>query len=307
MNSKQIVGIFLYAVLSFTASPVQYIVLTQLDNALSGPDRQAATRMYMEEHSLNSAQMMQLLDENIREQLEFTGNENLRDSAASSTLYSMAFTDADESLPFLLKYSGQDYPEQVRANATTLYIRYAGDAGFALATNVMTQPWRTFREHGSIRIEFYNQAKTASQENKGKYVDFLKWAILHAEGSTSATIDDHLCELDSTWRTNEIRKINAIRLLKTGPNQIATNDLRRIIRDYEIASGLREPEPPTVVQQSPEAVVAESGNTPTTQEMPDTATQPPEVDVPRSRTAPAIGIGVLVIFVAFSFWKFRRR
>lgn len=289
---------------------VSYATLTELDEHLVEINSAAEMRRYMASRSLDSVQMMQLLDENIKEQLAFTGRKALRDLTASSTLYAMTLTDVEGSLPRLLEYSGQDYPEAVRAKAASLYIEHAGDAGFVLATNVMAQPWRTFREHGSIRIEFYNQAKSASLETRDKYVNFLKWAILYAEDSTSATIDDHLCELDSTWRTNEIRKINAIRLLKTRPNQIATNDLFRIIRDYEIASGLREPEPPPPnVPESPETAVAKPDKKAAPQnDAPDTATQPMGNAFNSSaRAATAVGFGVVVVLAVLALLKFRRR
>lgn len=298
---------FAYVFLIFAASATQHIVLTKLDESLASDDRQASVRLYMKKHSLDSMQMMKLLDANIEEQRSFTDIPGMRDVAMFGTMISMTYTDVDESLPRLLKYSGQDYPEAVRADAVSLYIQHADDAGFVLATNVMTQAWRSSSEHNRIRMGYYTKAKVASPENKGAYIELLKWAAAYDRSGGFKTWDRQLNELDPSWRTDQMRRaaVEAQKLMPT--TTIGTNILEDILRDYEIASGLREPEPPPAVQQSSEDVVAESGKTTPPQGTPDTATQPTENEAPRSRTAPAIGVGVLVILAALGLWKLRRR
>lgn len=307
MNIKYITLLIICLLLQTFANAKEYFVITKLDSKLIGDDKSAAVDRFMKEHSINSTQMMSLLDENIREQLQFTGNEDIRDCAASTTLITMSHTDVKESLPRLLKYSGQDYPETLRSTAITLYIQHAGNAGFVLATNVMTQPWRSSSEHNRIRMEYYAQAKAASSKDREKHIDFLKWAVTHCVFGNWAAWDDNIVELDPSWRSNELRKAAAELQKQRITTPTGTNNIIEIIRDYELASGLLKPEPPPAAPESPEAAVSESGKITASTRMQDTATQPIEHSPSHCRRALTIGVGVMVVLAVFVFWKFRHR
>jgi hypothetical protein len=296
--------IFFWAILPNVICALEFVAITELDYKLSCSDVPAAISRYMEDNSLDKSQMLELLNKNLHEQLSATDwDEGSKITAAEGTLQFMAGLGESQALPYMLKYAERDYPDDIRATASMLYIRHAGDAGFVIATNVMIQPWRTFREHGRVRVECYAQAKSRSQEAGKKYIDFMKWAILHAEGATSSTIDDHLYELDPYWRTNEIRFTNAIRLLNISPNETATNDSLRILHDYEIAVGLRQSDSKAEQQTSSEPTDADIGNVPVLDVQSNTAQTP----VPVSRTSIVLVLGVVIIasFIVYLIWKSR--
>jgi hypothetical protein len=305
MIIKQSVLIFLCCLAFSLAFATYHIVITDLDKHLIWIESPAEMQEYMRSRSLDSAQMMRLLDENIEEQLAFTDSPDFRDIAMSGTLYSMTYTDSTQSLARLLKYSEQEYPEHVRATASMLYIRHAGDAGFVLATNVMIQPWRSPREHINILMECYALAKSVSAGSRIKHVDFMKWALMNdrSGGGSIKTWDRYLNELDPSWRTNEMRK-GAVEVQQTIPTTpTGTNILIEIIHDYEIAVGLRQSDSKAEQQTSSEPTDADIGNVPVLDVQSNTAQTP----VPVSRTSIVLVLGVIIIasFIVYLIWKSR--
>jgi hypothetical protein len=303
MIIKRCVLIFLCCLAFSLAFATYHIVITELDEHLVWIESPAEMQEYMRSRSLDSAQMMRLLDENIEEQLAFTDSPDFRDIAMSGTLYSMTYTDSTQSLARLLKYSEQEYPEHVRATASMLYIRHAGDAGFVLATNVMIQPWRTFREHGRVRVECYAQAKSRPQEAGKKYVDFMKWAIAYNRSGGFKTWDRQLIELDPSWRSNEFRRAAAESQKQHTTTPTGTNNILEIIQDYEIAAGLRQPDSKTRQQTSSEPTDADIGNVPVLDVQSNIAQTP----VPVSRTSIVLVLGAVIIvsFIVYLIWKSR--
>ena len=233
-----------YASLPLNLSARQYIVLTDLDRELAGDNKATAISRYMEMHSLNTEQMLGLLDENFHTQLNAVSeDEYKRLVAAESSLYAMAITDKILSLEKMRNYSESKYTEEIRATAGMLYLRNAGADGFVLASNIMTQSWRSPREHNRVRTEYYNLAKSTLSKTRQNYVEFLEWAAAYDRSGGFKTWDRQLIELDPPWRTNRLRRVAIEAQLGRQTTPTGTNILIGLLRDYEISSGSPASEP----------------------------------------------------------------
>ena len=158
------------------------------------------------------------------------------------------------------KYSDKIYPERVRCAAEALYIaKTDADASIAFAREALSENWRTSNEHGHLRMALMRSASSASPSDREKYVEFFKWGGTNAPlGGLIKTWDKNTIELDPTWRTNSLRRISAeYQRQYAAPNEIASNNVLPVIRDYEIASGIRQSEPPPPVStQTPQTNIA---------------------------------------------------
>ena len=296
--------IFFWAILPNVICALEFVAITELDYKLSCSDVPAAISRYMEDNSLDKSQMLELLNKNLHEQLSATDwDEGSKITAAEGTLQFMAGLGESQALPYMLRYIERDYPDDIRATASMLYIRHAGDAGFVIATNVMIQPWRTSREHGRVRVECYAQAKSRSQEARKKYVDFMKWAIAYNRSGGFKTWDRQLIELDPSWRSNEFRRAAAESQKQHTTTPTGTNNILEIIQDYEIAAGLRQPDSKTRQQTSSEPTDADIGNVPVLDVQSNIAQTP----VPVSRTSIVLVLGAVIIvsFIVYLIWKSR--
>ena len=238
---------------SFCAATARTLpIFTQMDRELfsvsSTFDRTVPE--YMKRHNLSADEMFNRLEENISEHLEnLDKNAVGRLDAASSTVKAMAFVHPSEWKPYIAKYAGIEYPKDLRVEAISAYIVNVKNNAFEFAKNILLEPYRTPSEHNCLRMALMQSAVSAAPADREKYVDFLKWAVMHMEGSTSFTTDKNLLDLDPTWRTNSLRKINAERILALGTTDYGTNLLLNLIRDYELVAGIRQPEPMSVSAQ----------------------------------------------------------
>ena len=244
----------LFSATIYAATALTIPRFTQMDSELFGVSSKFSRTVpeYMKRHNLSSEEMFKRLEENISDHLgNLDENTDGRLIAASSTIKAMAFVHPDECRPYIAKYAGIEYPKDLRVEAISAYINNVKIDSLEFAKNILLDPNRNPSEHNCIRMDFMQCAVSAPLADRKKYVEFFKWAVIHMEGSTSFTTDKHLLELDPTWRTNSLRKINAERILALGTTDYGTNLLLNLIHDYELAAGIRQPEPPASVSVQP--------------------------------------------------------
>jgi hypothetical protein len=283
-------------------------LFTQLDWELLSSSRpmEEVVESYMQTHNLTDIEMTRLLLDNFH--TNFAMSQTAGDSrlaAAGESLKALAILNNSAALHSLEDFSTDKWPVRVRVSAISCILNKVRTKDFSTASNVLTQTWRTADEHSFVRLVYLNQAKSASLAQRKEYIDFFKWAILRMEGASALELDKNLLELDSSWRTNEIRILNANRILAMDPPPFATGLCNAIVADYEIAAGLRQPDSKTRQQTSSEPTDADTGNVPVLDVQPNTAQTP----VPVSCTGIAYVLGTIIValFIVYLIWKSRSK
>ena len=229
---------------------------TELDWALYGFSNgtvQEKIAAYMSTHNLTEEQMVDRLNANFFE--NYTNSPSFASDLygnAKQTLGALRMLPSEYATKELEKYSCQEFDDRIRSVAINGYLAKTGLSGLAFASNIVSQPWRTGSEHNRMRMEYHAQAMSALPADREKYIEFFKWAASYYSPAGFKTYDRQLNELDSTWRTNE-QRLAAIQAQMTYSNTpTGTNILIELLRDYEIATGIRKLEPLPVAAQVPE-------------------------------------------------------
>jgi hypothetical protein len=305
---KKIFGYFSCIVVAASAGLAGATLIlqyTQLDRDLgSGRD---AVHNYMREHSIDEREMITLLEENIYEHLSKLMENPNRMNAAGSSVGHMAMIGSSNALAHVMVYAtDKSAVERLRIYALKSYFRVDPDGGLPLASNVMTQAWRSSSEFNRVRMEYYVHAKSEPQEAGKKYVDFMKWAVLNGRlGAYLRTWDRNVMDIDPAWRTNELRRISAEFQKQYLNTPTGTNNILEIIQDYEVAAGLRQPDSKAEQQTPSEPTDADIGNVLVLDAQSNTAQTP----VPASRTSIILVLGVVIIasFIVYLIWKSQRK
>ena len=242
-----------------TSQARQIYNYTELDNHLfyTGDNVGDRIREYMRANNVDPDGMTKLLTANFATNFAKADAKNPgRMIAAKNNIAALRWVSGSAAHDAMIEYSKSEYPEEVRGYAAMCFIARTQTAGLGMISNILTETWRDNNEHNLIRMELYAQAVTSSPADREKYVEFFKWSVMHIYGASALSIDDHLLELDPTWRTNATRKAFSQKLLSENPPEFATGVINGIIRDYELAAGIRKPEPPPVTTQTPQTNIA---------------------------------------------------
>jgi hypothetical protein len=221
---------------------------TELDKALfrlPGMSQKEILDGYMLRNHLSESEMVALLEKNYLE--NYTNAESVatdRFQSARKSVAMLCFLPSDGATRVLEKYASAGYHEEIRRTAVGSVIHKTGLAGLPFVSNVMTQAWRTPSEHDEVRRRHFDQAKAAAPEERAKYVEFLKWAAAYDNSGGFKTWDRQLIELDPSWRADSRRRLAADAQWRNHATEYGTNLILNIIHDYELASGIRQSDPP---------------------------------------------------------------
>lgn len=180
--------------------------------------------------------------------------------------------------------------------------------GLSVATNVLLNARFGWRESNAIRIEYVAKARATPPEEREEYIKFLKWAAAYDRSGGFKTWDGQLIELDSSWRTNQLRRrsIEAQQGRPTTPT--GTNIFAELLHDYELATGLRQPEPQPELLRS----VMATPDVPSTTNVVSTSApsavpseDPSSAPTPRSRRGVVVFGSVLLVLLVTVVWHRR--
>ena len=287
-----------------SALGMEIVAFTDLDMKIAMSP--LTLKEYMATNSISEAEMIAMLDANIREHLSKTDARS-RIVAACNSVSWMAGVGTSNALSRVEYYASTNVPERLRAAAVLSYLISAKPNDMPFASNVMTQAWRTPNEHDSVRREYYAQAmSTSSNEEREKYIEFFKWAVTHCVFGNWAAWDDNIVEFDPSWRSNEMRRAAAELQKQRITTPTGTNNILEIIRDYEIASGICKPEPPPPLTNLP-AEATSSIPPPSASVQAATGTDSSEsAPVETTRRTPWLGAVLVVVVAAIAVIIIRR-
>lgn len=309
--------LFFAGIAGFSGATTLVAPCTELDKSLfclPGMSQKEILEAYMRSNNLAESEMVALLERNYLENI--TNAESAATDRFQSARKSVAmlwFLPSDGATRALEKYAGEGYHEEIRRTAVGSVIHKTGLAALPFVSNVMTQAWRTSNEHDEIRRRCFGQAKSASPEDRDRYLEFLKWAVVYDNSGGFKTWDRALIELDPSWRADSRRRLAADAQWRNHTTEYGTNLILSIIHDYELAAGIRKPDqppgdpvvsapPPPAPEPPPSAT-----NTPREAEraapIPESA---PEVPAPRS-WKPAIALGAVLLAVSMAVGVRRRK
>jgi hypothetical protein len=245
---KSIIAIWMLLLTAFSAEALSFALYTDFDREIvqypGSPE--LAVMHYLKNHGITEEEMIGHIESNIAEHLATAEEEPGRFTAAANSLMPLQWMKTPKALERLEAYTDETNPVQLRANAVSRFLFSSQLSGLNVASNVMTQTWRSSNEHGAVQRVYYSLAKKAQLEEREAYVEFFMWASTNAHlGGLIKTWDQNIIEFDATWRTNPLRRASAeFQMQYALKNEIATNNVLSVSRDYELATGLRHPELP---------------------------------------------------------------
>jgi len=211
---------------------------------------------YMRENNLNSDQMLVLIDQNINWYIDVAKQYSLPNIlGVENSMYAIMHTGCENPFDEIAKYAGEEYPGELRYYTISVHLNQSKLSGLPFASNVVSQAWRSYREIDNVCSIYQRQSKVATPEERDQYSDFFKWVIQTVPlNGMVVSWDSYIIDIDPAWRTNYLR-LSSIEYQNQFVNDnIGTNNVAKLLRNYEIAVGLREPDPPLPVKTNSDPI-----------------------------------------------------